>query len=217
MNRLRFRKEGKAKFISHLDLMRTMQRVFIRGGVEIKHTEGFNPHPYMNFMLPLPVGMESLCELMDFELRGDMPLSEIPAALNRTMPEGITVTEAYESPRKFKEVAFLRIRGELEYDDGSAEAQAEKLRELFSRSELVVEKKTKRGSAESNIAEGISGMTLTPEDKKVVLEAVLSVQPVMISPMLLVEAIRKYLPDSVPDMARFTRLEALDADKEIFR
>ena len=68
MSRIIFRKEGRAKYISHLDLMRTMQRVFIRAGVQIKHTEGFNPHPYMAFALPLSVGMESDYEILDFKL-----------------------------------------------------------------------------------------------------------------------------------------------------
>jgi radical SAM-linked protein len=89
MNRLLFTKTGMAKYISHLDLMRTMQRALLRAGLEIKHTQGFNPHPHMVFALPLPVGCESLCELMDFELVKDVPADEIVPGLNRTLPEGI--------------------------------------------------------------------------------------------------------------------------------
>lgn len=217
MTRLLFRKEGKAKFISHLDLMRTMQRVFIRAGVTIKHTEGFNPHPYMNFALPLSVGTESVCELMDFELTGDTALSDIPDMLNRGMPEGITVIKAYESTRKFKEIAFLRIHGELIYDNGSGEMQLFKLRELFSRDDITVEKKTKRGTAESNLSSGLSDMELTASEDRVFADFTLSVQPVAFSPALLIEAIRRYLPESVPDMALFKRLEVLCGNKNVFR
>lgn len=217
MTRLLFRKEGKAKFISHLDLMRTMQRVFIRAGVEIKHTEGFNPHPYMNFALPLSVGTESMCELMDFELTGSAALSDIPDMLNRCMPEGITVIKAYESGSKFKEIAFLRVYGELTYDDASAETQLENLMELFSRRELIVEKKTKRGTAESNLADGLSDMELTAQENKVFMDFTLSVQPVAFSPALLIEAVKKYLPDSVPDMVSFKRLEVFNGNKDAFR
>ena len=51
--RVVFEKTGRAKYISHLDLMRTFQHSFIRAGIRIKHTEGFNPHPYISIALPL--------------------------------------------------------------------------------------------------------------------------------------------------------------------
>ena len=54
--RLRFEKSGRAVYISHLDLMRTMQRTFKRAGYALKHSEGFNPHPIISILLPLSVG-----------------------------------------------------------------------------------------------------------------------------------------------------------------
>ena len=68
--RLRFEKAGKAIYISHLDLMRVVQRVFLRAGVPLRYSEGFNPHPLISICLPLSVGTESFCELMDFRVRG---------------------------------------------------------------------------------------------------------------------------------------------------
>ena len=58
-DRLLFSKTGRAKYISHLDLMRTFQRAFARAGIAIKHTEGFNPHPFVSIALPLSVGYSS--------------------------------------------------------------------------------------------------------------------------------------------------------------
>ena len=69
-NRLRFSKTGRAKYISHLDLMRTFQRAFLRAGIEITHTEGFNPHAFVSIPLPLSVGFASQFEVLEFELRG---------------------------------------------------------------------------------------------------------------------------------------------------
>ena len=66
--RLRFRKTGRAVYISHLDLMRTMQRAFSRAEYELEYSKGFNPHPQISISLPLSVGVASLCELMDFKL-----------------------------------------------------------------------------------------------------------------------------------------------------
>lgn len=62
--RLRFQKTGKAVYISHLDLMRVVQRIFLRAGTPIKYSEGFNPHALISICLPLSVGMASDCELM---------------------------------------------------------------------------------------------------------------------------------------------------------
>ena len=70
--RLCFAKEGVASYISHLDLLRTFQRVFIRAGMVIRHSAGFHPHPMMSFVLPLSVGQTSVCELLDFETEEDL-------------------------------------------------------------------------------------------------------------------------------------------------
>ena len=97
--RLKFSKTGRAVYISHLDLMRTMQRVFSRAGVPLKYSEGFNPHAKISIILPLTVGTASLCEYMDFALAEDRDLAALPETLNAYMPEGIRALEAYEAPR----------------------------------------------------------------------------------------------------------------------
>ena len=130
--RLLFRKEGRAQYISHLDLMHTMQRAFIRAGVRIRHTEGFNPHPYMSFLLPLPVGCESVCELMDFDLEDGVDPVDVPQRLNDAAPEGITAVEVYPRSRKGAELKWLRVEGILEYDAGVPEDACRKLSSLFA-------------------------------------------------------------------------------------
>jgi radical SAM-linked protein len=149
--RLRFVKEGRAKYISHLDFMHTVQRAFFRADIGIRHTEGFNPHPYLSFALPLPVGMESDCELLDFELAGDMSPEEIPALLNDALPEGIRATGIYEPVRKAKEIAFLQIRGSFLYDGGVPAGCAEKILSLFQSGSVPIIKKTKRGEKELDL------------------------------------------------------------------
>ena len=98
--RLRFRKTGRAIYISHLDLMKTVQRGFSRAGYDLKYSEGFNPRPQLSIALPLSVGMGSVCELMDFKLRNEADLTELPERLTAALPEGIEVTEVYEPQRK---------------------------------------------------------------------------------------------------------------------
>ena len=115
--RLRFGKTGRAVYISHLDLMHTMQRAFSRAGYELKYSEGFNPHPQISIALPLSVGAESVCEIMDFRLRQEADPKEIPARLTAVMPEGIEVSDCYEQSRKVAELKYLEIEGVFEYDD----------------------------------------------------------------------------------------------------
>ena len=68
MPRMLFEKTGDSVWISHLDLMRVFQRAFRRAGLLLKHSQGFTPRAIVSIALPLSVGMESQCELLDFEL-----------------------------------------------------------------------------------------------------------------------------------------------------
>ena len=75
--RLRFSKTGRLKYISHLDINRAMSRALKRAGIPLWYTEGFNPHPYMSFSLPLSLGVESLCESVDLRITGEITNKEI--------------------------------------------------------------------------------------------------------------------------------------------
>lgn len=216
MNRILFAKSGRAVFISHLDLMRTMQRAFIRAGVRIRHTEGFNPHPYMNFALPLSVGVESRCELMEFALEGEAGLSELPARLNAVLPEGIRVLDAYESDTKFKYIKWLDIEAHLFYYNEVH--PAEELAAFFAGPELVMEKRTKRQTARVDIKPLIASLTVSGvSPSELLLTARLSAQEPVLSPAQLIEAVRQLSPDLTPDFVRTKRLEVFDKDMNIFR
>lgn len=90
--RISFKKENEASYISLLDLQRVMQRVLKRSGLPVWHTLGFNPHIYMTFACPLPLGQESECECVDVKTEAENPdFSQWKAALNAIMPAGIVV------------------------------------------------------------------------------------------------------------------------------
>ena len=91
-----YQKKGRAKYISHLDINRLMQRVLKRAGLPVWYTEGFNPHIYLTFALPLSLGYESDFETMDFRLTEEMNLQQVQQILNQNMPEGILVTRVAE-------------------------------------------------------------------------------------------------------------------------
>ena len=215
--RLRFEKTGRAIYISHLDMMRTMQRVFARAGLELKYSEGFNPHPQISIALPLSVGTGSLCEIMDFRLTSDPELETLPERMNAVMPECIRVIEAYEPQRKASELKWLDVKGVFEYDERDKTDMAAALEEFFARDAIVITKKTKRGMGESDIRPAIKTIGFTVEDGGVIVEATISAQEPTLNPELLAESLRQLAPDIAPDFAKFTRVETYDADMNIYR
>ena len=216
--RLLFIKEEQASYISHLDLMRTFQRVFPRGGLELKHSQGFHPHPLISIVLPLPVGQSSDCELLDFEVEQDADGSGIADMLNTGLPAGLRVRECYRVERPARDLAFLRARLELDYDRGVPEGAAERLRELFSRDEVLVEKRTKHKElAQINVVPLIHGMEWTQGDNLITAEAVVAAQNPGLNPALLANAVSAQLPELAPDFARVRRLELYDSAMNVFR
>ena len=215
--RLRFKKTQRAVYISHLDLMHTMQRAFSRAGYELKYSEGFNPHPQISIALPLSVGASSYCEIMDFKLKEDADLSELPAKLSAVMPEGIEVIEAYEQSRKAADIKWLEIEGVFEYDDRDTVAAANELERFFAQESIVITKKTKRGMGESDIRPAVKSIEFKSGDKCVELRAVISAQQPTLNPELLADSLRQLKPELAPDFAKFTRIETFDAEMNIFR
>ena len=215
--RLRFEKTGRAVYISHLDLMRTIQRAFQRAGFSLKYSEGFNPHPQLSVLLPLGVGCASVCELMDFRLREETDLETLPERLSDALPEGIRALEVYPAERKAKELKWLSIDGLLEYDGRDAEELCAPLRALFARESLVIRKKTKRGEGEADIAPAIREITFETAEGGVGIRAVLSAQEPTTSPDHLLLVLRQLAPALTPDFASFTRRETYAEDMTVFR
>lgn len=215
--RLRFSKTGRAVYISHLDLMRTMQRSFLRAGYQLKYSEGFNPHPQISIALPLSVGAGSLCELMDFRMEGEPDLAAMPERLTAMMPEGIRALEAYEAERKPSQIKWLRVEGVFEYDARDAALMAAALNEFYARQSIVITKKTKRGEGESDIRPAVREISFAPDGPDVKTEMVVSAQEPTLNPELIADALRQLAPDIAPDFAKFTRIEVYDENMGIFR
>ncbi|MDE7278198.1 MAG: TIGR03936 family radical SAM-associated protein, partial [Oscillospiraceae bacterium] len=104
--RARFEKSGRAVYISHLDLMRTMQRAFKRSKIPVWYTEGFNPHIYLNFPLALSLGVVGRSEFMDFSVTEPADFDKLRDSLNGEMPEGLRILEIFEPLYENKDVGF---------------------------------------------------------------------------------------------------------------
>ena len=218
MPRLLFEKTGNAVWISHLDLMRLFQRAFKRAGLPLKHTQGFNPRPSVSIALPLSVGVESKCELLDFDLEGDaVPCGQILERLNGALLEGVKVLSVYEEGSKIKNLALLECTVTLEYDTGVPVNAAEEIEALFAREEIIVSKKGKNGITDQNIMPMIRRIAVAAVENSIVLNALVCCQNPTLNPMQLSAAIEKYLPELKPDFVRCCRLEVYDTNETVFR
>ncbi len=135
--RVVFSKTGRARFISHLDLVRTMTRVVRRAEIPLWYTEGFNRHPYLTFAAPLSLGFEGLRESMDLRLEEELPYDELVARLNAALPEGFEAISAAEAVHKVGALTAASYR--LRFD-----CPPEKIEALLAQTEILVEKRTKK-------------------------------------------------------------------------
>ena len=219
MPRLLFCKKGNAVWISHLDLMRLFQRAFKRAGLQLKHTQGFNPRPSVSIALPLSVGIESECELLEFDLDGqDATCDEIKERLNKALVSGIEVSEVYEGGRKYRDLALLACEIVLSYDDGVPVGTLGEIRDLFARDALILPKKTKNGMQEQDIIPMIRRAAFTQKDgNTITADVLICCQNPTLNPAQIPLAINTFLPALAPSDWRCRRLEMYDSGEEVFR
>lgn len=219
MPRLLFEKAGNAVWISHLDLMRLFQRAFQRAGLALKHTQGFNPRPSVSIALPLSVGVESRCELLDFDLDGQsVTCEDICTRLNQALVAGVKVLEVYENGRKLRDLSLLRCIVSLEYDGGVPDGAENMIRALFTQPSLIVPKRTKNGVQDQDIIPMIRSLSVKACDSHTLqLDALVCCQNPTLNPMQLTAAIAMYLRDVDPDFCKCSRIEIFDQQEKIFR
>jgi len=99
--RLKFRKVGEMRFLSHLELAHLFYRASKRADLPLCFSEGFHPMPRIIFATALPVGMESLTEIVDVECEGKTTPPEVMERLNQTLPPGVEIIDAEEVPLFF--------------------------------------------------------------------------------------------------------------------
>lgn len=102
--RLRFNKLGAVKYISHLDMYRCFTRAFRRAGIPVWVTEGFNPRVYLNFALPLPLGAESVDDILDTRFTADVSADDLLRLDLYELPEGLWISALEEPAFKTKDI-----------------------------------------------------------------------------------------------------------------
>ena len=146
----KFTKLGYLKFISHLDLVDLFQRTLFQNKVDVKFSEGFNPHPRMSIAYPLPLGIESNSEYMEIYLNSKIDLKDFLIKMNERLPQGIKIVEAkYDDDEsisnKVKSVVYAFKLLNTFYDKNKDIDIAKELDKVNAMDIVEIERKRKKG------------------------------------------------------------------------
>ena len=162
-----YHKAEAARFISHLDILRALQRAFRRAKLPLRYSDGFNPHPELSFASALATGMTSDAEWFEVELTQEMTPESFISAVNPVLPRGLSVSDAREMPAGIKTLTSctraaeyrITISTEQEFEKDLLE---ETLHGLLS-GEIIVNKRTKSG---------IKPVDIRPQVLKAIVEGI---------------------------------------------
>ncbi|SDN36373.1 radical SAM-linked protein [Acetanaerobacterium elongatum] len=209
--RIRFSKLGRAAYISHLDMMRCMQRALKRSKIPVWYTQGFNPHMYVTFAMPLSLGFESVYETMDFKLTEELAMPSLIKRLNEALPPEIRVLQAAEPQKKFEDIAFSEYQLTVH---GTQPDNFLPLWEAFiAQPEIMSQKKTKKGFKEVNLKDYIGEASASKQEGNVVIALRLTAGVNEgLNPSLLIKAFQQQNPSS---FSHITVLRTILLDKEL--
>lgn len=197
--RMRFAKEGRAKYISHLDLMRTMQRSMARCEMPLWFTEGFNQHAYVSVALPLATGHSGEWELLDFSLLSETISSNAVKSLNAVFPEGLRAIEIYpvsDNAMPIREIAWSRyqfiwiVPSHVNLQEFVSDVTC-----FFQQPSIEILKRSKRGEKLVNMKDFMFGTPrFSIKNGLVVVQTVTSSGNNNMSPEYLTRAIMQFFP-----------------------
>ncbi|MBR5228378.1 MAG: TIGR03936 family radical SAM-associated protein [Firmicutes bacterium] len=177
---LKFSKEDRLKYISHLDLLRLFQRAFKRAQIKLKYSQGYNPHARIAFALPLSLGFESGAEYMEFETEIDYPAAEALKMLQAQMPAGLGILSCTDMAETSKTpiAAALDFASYKVVFKGTTENMTKVVEGIrpFMKQEQIMNKKfskKKKKEVESDIRPHIHSITTVKGDDKVTLSMML--------------------------------------------
>lgn len=146
------------KFVGHLDLLKIVQRTFVRAKLPISYSLGFNPHQLMSFGLPLSLSVESIGEYLDIELDKDLSTNEVKEALNKELPNGLLILEV-KKLQEGRKAAAAELRAATYEIYVENQPLKEKVEHINSSDKVVIMKKTKRSLEEVDIKEDIMSVS----------------------------------------------------------
>lgn len=151
--RIRFAKGVQLRFISHLDLLRTMERAVRRAQLPIGYSRGFHPTPRIAYAQALPVGVTSDGEYADMEFTQELPARSVAERLNQVLPLGIRVLEARERAAGAPSLTSIIDAATyiIVFPQMSSHEATQRIAEVLKADTIVVTRQTKHGTKEQDI------------------------------------------------------------------
>lgn len=213
--RIWFSKDDTAKYISHLDLNRCILRAIHHSKLPVWYTEGFNPHPFVTFALPLSLGFRGLKESMDVKLEKEIDNEEFIKRLNSHLPQGIRILAITEPLQKPKCICYADYSVKLTSDILTLEEVFNMVNALFDMDEIMVQKKSKAGIKEVDLKENLCRYTIKQNSNNIEFTATLPAgNTTNVNPMLFVTALENL--NNTELYADITRLEVYNEEVEPF-
>ncbi len=161
--RIKYTKRGIARFSSHLDMVRLFNRTLRRSNITVAYTQGFHPHTKMSFGPPLPLGMESTAEYLDFSLAAPFP--QVGEALKKHFPNGIELLGIASVPEKSESLNAAIKYAEYFVTCDVDDTVRRNIANILEREEIIVERRTKKGTRNVDIRPGIIKIDVSVENK----------------------------------------------------
>jgi len=173
--RLKFQKVDQLKFVSHLELMRVMERTFRRLELPLKFTQGFNPHPKISYAAPLSVGVSSDSEYVDVELVEKVNIDQVITDSANELPSGLKFLDGkyVETKKSLMSITAYSTYAVQVKSDSLDEAFCKKQVESFLKQEEIMHTKLNKKKKEvtKNIRELILDVQLlTIQDEKLIFK-----------------------------------------------
>lgn len=216
MARVFFSKRGRAKYTSHLDTVRTLARAFRRSNLPVWYTQGFNPHIYMTFALPIALGYESDCESVDIRLTEPMGFAEVTKRINTALPPGFNAIKTQTPMQDPQAIAWADYNIGLVFAGTDIRLIKDKLGAFFALPVIEVQKKTKKGEKLIDIKPFCEVLSADIDENALCFKLrTASGNTLNINPTLPLKAFYAW-SNSEPDNVKILRTAILNADKQVF-
>lgn len=207
--RVKFEKQEYAAYISHLDLMQTLQRSLVRAQLPVKYTGGFNPHIYLSILVPLSTGYQSEYDLCDFTLLCDELPADLLERFNAALPHGLRALEVGESLRPVNQIALCEY--EIQYHSPWEES----IPAIFA-GEVKILKHSKRGDKEVVLGDYVQSISFAPTEEGFCCRCCLKAGDDPLNPSYITDVLRFHNKVQPQDRPLYLRKSILDAQGQLF-
>ena len=156
----RFKKDGDLRLIGHRDLARTFERLMRRIELPLAMSEGFHPHPKINFPSALAVGVEGKSEVVEVTVSEPVDVAAIKERLIGQLPEGLAITDVRVMDHDEPKTHIEKVDYVVPLSEDQCESVQIKITEFIAAESWMVERTGKKGSKQVDIRPGVHSLEL---------------------------------------------------------